>query len=179
VSFQFLQICGRKASGGGSFAGDGCPTFVISQYDSVFQIFIGINLEGSGKNVGRVSHFGGSPYGFKYRGGVELRQSTTVDRGHGEVGQSTRVEVRQWTHGVVAEQPTNVGLGREEEGQPKNVALDLALGQPKNVALGSLSPVATISDLSHWKPGEKDHGRTVKVKEVPIKLWNDRIEKAL
>jgi len=72
---------------------------------------------------------------------------------------------------VVVEQPTNVGLGRIEEGQPKNVA--------KNVALGSHSLVATISDPSHWKPGEKDHGRTVKVKEVPIKLWNDRIEKAL
>ena len=96
-----------------------------------------------------------------------------------EVGRSTRVEVRQSTNGVEVEKSANVGLGRVEVGQPTNIALGLPLGQSTNVALGLPSPVATFSGLSHWKLGEKDHGRTVKVKEVPIKLWNVRIERAL
>jgi len=74
-----------------------------------------------------------------------LRQSTTADQ---EVGQSTRGEVRESAHGVVVE-PTNVGLGRIAEGQPKNVALDFVLGQSQNVALRSHSPVVNTSDPSH------------------------------
>ena len=69
-----------------------------------------------------------------------------------------------------------------EVGQWTNVALGLPSssieGQPPPVPVAAISD-PTSADPSHWKLGEKDHGSTVKVKEVLIKLWNVRIEKAL